>query len=395
MAGKFVIVFMVNVFVLVYGKKLTQVVMLSRHNIRAPLIDNLEHFSPNAWPVWSYRPAHLTAKGAMLEEYMGEYLKHWLEEENLLSESCPNESEIHIYANTKHRTRESAKAFARGAFRNCDVKVHVIDSEDMDPIFNPVIHNASDAQKTAIIGEMQLKLDALQLQDPYLELENIVELKTAESCTYENICNFANVKDDIFYEVGEEPNIKGPLAQGNSIVDSFLMSYYEGMPSDQVAWGKIKTPEQWKSLAKITKENQNVRFNSTILAKDVAKPLIDYIKNILLKEKPPKFTLLHGHDSNVNSVLAAIGFKGFVLPDQYETTPLGGKVVFQKWHDDDDNKDLLKVHYVYQTTEQLRDGIKLTEENHPQWVQLEIRTCPVDEDGYCDWGNFINYLNLI
>ncbi|CAH2241913.1 jg12045 [Pararge aegeria aegeria] len=369
--------------------------MLSRHNVRAPLMKNLEHFSPNPWPVWTYKPGHLTAKGALLEEYMGEYIKNWFEKEKLLSESCPGENEIHIYANTKHRTRESAKAFARGAFRNCNVTVHVINSEDMDPVFNPVIHNASSELKTEIIKEMQQQLDELQLRDAYLELENIVDLKKSHSCYHENICSFANVKDDIFYEIGEEPNIKGPLAQGNSIVDSFIMSYYEGMPLDDVAWGKIKTSDQWRSLAKITKENQNVRFNSTILAKDVAKPLIDYIKKMLLKDSPPKFTLLHGHDANLNSVMAAIGFTGFVLPDQYETTPLGGKLVFQKWHDDEDNRDLLKIDFVYQSIDQLRKCTKLSEENPPLWVQLEIKGCPVDQNGFCVWEKFLTSLSLL
>ncbi|XP_045771281.1 glucose-1-phosphatase-like [Maniola jurtina] len=395
MEGKIVFFVFINLFVIVLTKSLVQVMMLSRHNIRAPLTGKLEHYSPNSWPVWSYKPGYLTAKGALLEEYMGEYLNDWLKREKLLDESCPAENEIHIYANTRQRTKESAKAFARGAFRNCNITVHVINSDDMDPVFNPIIHNASTELKNEIIKEMQHKLDDLQLRDAYLELENILNLKTSHTCNHENVCSFSNAKDNIFYEIGQEPNVIGPLDHGNSIVDSFIMSYYEGMSLNEVAWGKIKTPDQWKSLAKITKGNQNVRFNSTVLAREVARPLIEYIASLILKENAPKFSLLHGHDSNMNSVMAAIGFKGFVLPEQYEITPLGGKLVFQKWHDDDNNRDLLKVDYVYQSINQLREGTKLTEENPPQWVQLEIKECPIDKNGFCPWKNFVKLLSHI
>nr|XP_026483467.1 uncharacterized protein LOC113391649 [Vanessa tameamea] len=395
MAGKFDVYIFLNLFLIVIGHELKQVCILSRHNIRTPLTANLEHLSPNIWPAWSQEPGMLTAKGARLEEYMGDYIVKWLQKEKLLSESCPDKDSILIYANTRQRTRQSAKAFVRGAFSSCNVNVHSINSEEMDPLFNPILRNTSDVLKNVIIAEMQQKLNELQLKGSYEDLEGIIDLKNSQACKMNNICSFVDTKDVIYYEIGHEPNIIGPLAYGNSILDSFLMSYYEGMPLEQVAWGKIDSSDKWKSLAEITKANQNVRFNSTVLAKEVAKPLIDYMKALFENRNAPKFTLLHGHDSNLNSVMAAIGFKHYVLPDQYETTPLGGKLVFQKWHNKELDLDLLKVNYVYQTVEQLRRGTKLSNENPPRWVELEIAGCPKDKQGYCLWDDFMKILKDI
>jgi glucose-1-phosphatase len=38
---------------------------------------------------------------------------------------------------------------------------------------------------------------------------------------------------------------------GNSLVDAFTLQYYEGFPADQVAWGEIKTDQQWRVLSKL------------------------------------------------------------------------------------------------------------------------------------------------
>jgi glucose-1-phosphatase len=45
-----------------------------------------------------------------------------------------------------------------------------------------------------------------------------------------------------------------------------------------------------------------------------------------------------GHDSNIASLLTALDFKPYQLHDQYERTPIGGKIVFQRWHDKNANR---------------------------------------------------------
>ena len=47
-----------------------------------------------------------------------------------------------------------------------------------------------------------------------------------------------------------------------------------------------------------------------------------------------KFTFLCGHDSNIASVDAALGVEEYSLPNSIEKkTPIGSKLVFEKWVD--------------------------------------------------------------
>ncbi len=63
------------------GYQLQQVLMMSRHNLRAPLANNgsvLAQSTPNAWPAWDVPGGQLTTKGGVLEVYMGHYTREWL-----------------------------------------------------------------------------------------------------------------------------------------------------------------------------------------------------------------------------------------------------------------------------------------------------------------------------
>ncbi len=120
-----------------------------------------------------------------------------------------------------------------------------------------------------------------------------------------------------------------------------------------------------------------------------------YIDNALVTEaaKTPKITVLVGHDSNIASLLTALDFNAYTLPGQYERTPIGGKIVFQRWHDTPANRDLMKIEYVYQSAEQLRNADALTLKTPPQRVTLSLKGCPVDANGFCPMDTFSKVMN--
>ncbi|CAH0404440.1 unnamed protein product [Chilo suppressalis] len=386
--------FFVFLFLKVDCLKLEEVFVLSRHNLRTPLTDKLQHVTPYPFPKWETKAGYLTSKGVLLEGYMGEYFNEWLRKEGLFTNECPSEDSVFFYSNVKQRTIETAKAFAESAFENCNVSIHFKKNATVDPVFNPVITNTSEVFKELYTASMQRKLNDLNLKDAYTELDKIIDIKKSDICQKHSFCDLVNRKDEILYRPGKEPDIFGPLSIGNSLVDSFLMSYYSGAKTEDIAWGKITTSEQWRKLLQITWENQNVRFNHT-LASDIVKHMLNFIKNSLLTENTArKLTMLVGHDSNLNSIMAALKFKKYSLPGQYEITPIGGKIVFQKWSDDD-KYYFLKVEYVYQSRDQIRDGSKLSMKDPPQTVLMELTDCKVNEAGYCPWSCFVDVLKNI
>lgn len=382
------------------GYQLQQVLIMSRHNLRAPLANNgsvLAQSTPNQWPAWDVPGGQLTTKGGILEVYMGHYMREWLAQQKLVTTGeCPPANAVYAYANSLQRTVATAQFFITGAFPGCDVPVHHQDAMGtMDPTFNPVITDNSAAFAEQAVKAMATERHTMKLDDSYKLLEQIVDYKNSPSCKEDKACSLTEGKDVFSAPYEKEPGVSGPLKIGNSLVDAFTLQYYEGFPLENVAWGQIKTDQQWRVLSELKNGYQDSLFTSPAVAQNVAKPLVKYLDKALVTEaaKAPKVTLLVGHDSNIASLLMALDFEPYQLPAQYERTPIGGKIVFQRWHDTSTNRELMKIEYIYQGTEQLRNAQVLTLDSPPQRVTLALKGCPVDADGFCPVDKFNAVLN--
>ncbi|WP_435954329.1 bifunctional glucose-1-phosphatase/inositol phosphatase [Dryocola sp. BD626] len=382
------------------GYQLEQVLLMSRHNLRAPLANNgsvLEQSTAQSWPEWDVPGGQLTTKGGVLEVYMGHYMREWLAEQGLVkSGECPTPQSVYAYANSLQRTVATAQFFITGAFPGCDVPVHHQEKMGtMDPTFNPVITNDSPEFQQAAVKAMEAQREHYKLEDSYKLLEQVTDFKDSPTCKEKQQCDLTAAKDKFTANAKEEPGVSGPLKVGNSLVDAFTLQYYEGFPLDQVAWGQIKTDQQWRVLSQLKNGYQDTLFTSPEVARNVAAPLVKYIQKALAggEAKGPKITLLVGHDSNIASLLTAMDFKDYQLPEQNERTPIGGKIMFQRWHDANNNRELMKVEYVYQSSEQLRNGEVLSLQQPPKRVTLQLNGCPTDANGFCPWDKFTEVLN--
>ncbi|MGO3908199.1 bifunctional glucose-1-phosphatase/inositol phosphatase [Huaxiibacter chinensis] len=382
------------------GYQLQQVLIMSRHNLRAPLGNNgsvLEQSTPNKWPEWEVPGGQLTTKGGILEVYMGHYMREWLAEQGMVTTGeCPPPEAVYAYANSLQRTVATAQFFITGAFPGCDIPVHHQEKMGtMDPTFNPVITDNSPEFREKALKAMETERQKLQLNDSYKLLEKMTNYTDSPSCKEKKVCDLTQAKDTFTADYEKEPGVSGPLKVGNSLVDAFTLQYYEGFPMDQVAWGEIKTDQQWRVLSKLKNGYQDSLFTSTEVAQNVAKPLVKYIDKALVTDqsKAAKITLLAGHDSNIASLLTALEFKPYQLHDQHERTPIGGKIVFQRWHDKNANRDLMKIEYVYQSSEQLRNADVLSLKSPAQRVTLELKGCPIDTNGFCPVDQFNTVMN--
>lgn len=374
---------------------LKQVVVLSRHNIRTTIRpDLLPKYSPKTWPEITQKPGQLTKKGTLMEQHMGEYFKEWLDSENFFRPICPDVDTVYLYANSMNRTVQTAEAFAEGAFEDCYVPVHHEYSyEKMEEMFRPIISNGTAAFKNMVFNEINQKLKDTKLKESLLELNEILDIKFSEICKTESICDLSDTsKSKITFAVGRELWVEGPLYVANTVLDSFYMSYYEGAPLKDVAWGLLKTPEIWHTVTEITRKDQRMRYST--IARDYGSKLKKCITKIMLNyAEMPKFILIVGHDFNQNALTTAMDFKPFTLPNHYELYPMGGKIVFQRWIVD--ANEYLKIEYIYPSWTQLRSGAKFTMKSPPQRVVLELKWCKADANGFCSWSEFIRKLSAM
>ena len=379
---------------------LEQVVVFSRHGLRAPLsspTSTLGKITPNQWPQWDTPASYLTTRGGVLESYFGHYFSEWLVDNKLLTENtCPSENEVYIYTNSLQRTIATGQYFTVGAFSGCIVPIiHKEKLGTMDPLFFPVISDDNPEFKQAAITSINQTASAKgieglnqKLSNTYQDLSNIINYTQSTNCLTDKQCDFTDLPTKIIIEKGKEPGITGPLRTGTSIADAFILQYYEGAPLQDIAWGKIKNNKQFEQLVAIKEYYNTVLFGSPVIAKQVAANLINYINQTFSENNHTKFTFLVGHDSNVASLFAALKIKSYTLADQFETTPIGGKIVFQKWRNNQSGEALMKIEYFYQSTEQIRNLSQLNRSNPPHKVTLAMENCPINTLGFCSFSTF-------
>ena len=101
-----------------------------------------------------------------------------------------------------------------------------------------------------------------------------------------------------------------------------------------------------------------------------------------------RITVTVEHDSNIAALFSTLDIKKYTLEKQYEMFPVGGKIFFQIWKDRVSKKRKVKIEYVYQSTEQLKNGEQLGLKNPPMRKVLEMEECPVDKNGFCSYEKF-------
>lgn len=139
--------------------ELKEVVILSRHNIRAPLSGGnsmLAKVTNHKWTEWTANASELTLKGGVLETMMGQYFRKWLEAEGLFKDGyCPNTDEVNIYSNSMQRTIATAEYFKAGFLPICNMDIyHRFSPSKMDPVFFPRLTKVSEDFKKQALKEI-------------------------------------------------------------------------------------------------------------------------------------------------------------------------------------------------------------------------------------------------
>ena len=372
--------------------KLKEVVILSRHNIRSSLSVNgsvLQKMTPHQWIKWSAAPSELTLRGGALETIMGQFFRKWTVNEGLFTENAvPTVDEVNFYANSMQRTIATAQYFSSGFMPVANLHInHRFTPSKMDPVFFPALTKSSEAFKVQALKEIAAMggkkgIVGINegLKDSYQLIEKVLDLKHSPACQSGEVCAFDDYNTQLKLEKGDEPNMKGSLKFANSASDALILQYYEDTDPVQAAFGQKLTNADWEKIAKVKDVYGDVLFTAPIVAVNVAHPLLVYMKDEL-NAKNRKFTFLCGHDSNIASVNAALEVEEYSLPQSIEKkTPIGSKLVFEKWVDKA-GKEFVAVNIVYQTTEQLRNVSLLNLENPPVVFSLKLKGLQANADG--------------
>ena len=371
---------------------LGQVVVMSRHNIRSPLSgpeSSLGRITPHQWYAWSSAPSELSLRGGALETMMGQYFRKWLVGERLIKENhLPEEGTVRFYANSMQRTLATAQYFSSGMLPVANIKIeHHYDLGTMDPVFTPKLTVVSDSYRERALkqiadlfggGTMAGVGEKMALN--FALMEKVLDMDQSVACLQGDSCTFKTDDTLVKLELDKEPGMTGGLKLGCSASDAFILQYYEESDDQKAAFGHDLTTADWEVISAVKDWYGDVLFTAPLVAINVAHPLMQEIL-AELRTEGRQFTFLCGHDSNIGSILAALGAVDYELPNAIEKkTPIGSKLVIEKWIGKD-GQVYAAMNLCYQNIDQLRHLQLITLDNPPMVYSVQLEGLTANEDG--------------
>ncbi len=374
------------------GCRLEQVVILSRHNIRSPLTERgsvLDEITNHDWFAWTSNPGELSLRGAMLETTMGQYFRLFLEKEGLFPENyIPKDGAVRFYANGLQRTQATAHYFSTGLLPVAVVPVERhVEYNAPDNTFLPIITFMNDAYEQDVRDEIfqmgggdGLSGYSASLRDAFELLISTADMEESEAYASGKYGNLLEDETVLNLNIGSEPTLSGPIRTMISVADAMVLQYYEEPDLLKATFGHELSEDDMRLIGSVCGTYEQILFNSPMLAVNLAHPILEEIYSEL-NTPYREFSFLCGHDSTISSLLAALGAEDYTLPNAIEpTTPIGCKLVFERWRNDD-GKAFYKVSLVYQSVEQLRAIQPLSLEVPPMVVPLSFKGITAGEDG--------------
>ena len=366
--------------------QLKEVVVMSRHNIRSPLTSGgAAHVrvTPHQWFAWTSPSSQLSLRGGILETEMGQFFRKWLVGEGLLPDNCrPEGGEVLFYANSRQRTFATAKYFSAGflPFANVEIQ-HKYFEDKMDPVFTPKFTKMNAKYRQQVLDEMQTIHGGPQtwmksVQPTLTLMEDILDM--AHSPAAKNDTTHFRYDDTQFVlEKGDEPKMKGGYKLANSVADALVLQCYES--ESMTTFGHELSEKQWRDICAVKEVYDALLFTTHSAAVNLAYPLVSRIREEL-HHVGRKFTFLCGHDSNLASIGAALGF---CYPETEQAlelhTPIGSKLVFEKWSDG--TEEYVAINLVYQRVSQLQNRTLLSTDVPPMVMPVTIEGLTPNSDG--------------
>lgn len=366
--------------------KLKEVVVMSRHNIRSPLTSGGAAYmrvTPNQWFEWSSPSSQLSLRGGVLETEMGQFFRKWVVDAGLLPDNCrPEGEEVLFYANSRQRTFATAKYFSAGFLPFANVEITRKYNEDkFDDTFKAKFTKMNDAYRQKILDEMEeinggWEAMMTSVQPTLTLMEDVLDM--AHSPAAQNDTTHFWFDDTKFkLEKDDEPRMTGGYTLANSVADALVLQNYES--ESLTAFGHELTLEQWRSIAGVKEVFDRLLYTTHSAAVNLSYPLVSRIREEL-QRTDRKFMFLCGHDVNLGSISAALRFNMPETENAIERrTPIGSKIVFEKWTDG--SVDYVAVNLVYATLSQMHNRSLLSLDEPPMVLPITIEGLTANADG--------------
>ncbi|MCW0453494.1 Periplasmic AppA protein [Xanthomonas sacchari] len=362
--------------------------MLFRHGVRAPLPGEAAAaaLASQPWPVWDTPPSLLTAHGRTAVERSGDYTRQWLLRDGVLpAQGCPADGTVSIYANTDQRTIVSAELLADTLAPGCHLQAgHQAEGSD-DPLFRPVEAGAVEFDAAAAVASIQRQTGGPgAVLAPYAR-----ELRTMQEilgCTER--CDFVHMPSSLTPGANVRSlALHGPLDLTSGTAEVFILQYAEGMPLDQVGWGRA-TPARIAAVSRLHALLFEIYARPQYMAARAGAPLAHRLLDTLGADDAPRLSVLVASDTHIAALSGLLDLH-FHLPGfGRDDAPPGGALVVEQVRDPRNGQRYVRVRYQAQSLDQLRALTPLSLRHPPLLQTLQIPGCSDAATGLCPLPKF-------
>ena len=374
-----------------WATELRQVVIVSRHNLRAPLdtsMQNLAESTTNIWFTWTSAPGELSRKGAALETAMGGWFRDRLGDLGLFDRKANlRPDQVRFIANNMQRTVATARCFATGFMPEADVVVEHLPFGDVRDSRFALTVPSSDAE---LSERIKRQLDETfgggagidrSLAPSYALIARVIDYPSSPRGRRPDAAPFAATGVS-YFDIVRPPHsigLHGPIGEAYPVADSLLLQQHED-PSGSTAFGHALSWDEWRLIGKVKETYISMRYGTKAMSAKLGKEFLPLLAK-RLKRGEPRLTFVGAHDTTLAQVATQLDAEPYELPEAVEyRTPIGSKIVLGRWQCAD-GIDRLSVDFVYQTSAQIRAG-QLADRTHPpRIVRLRLKGLAPDADG--------------
>jgi 4-phytase / acid phosphatase len=414
--------------------QLKQVILFGRHGVRTPILPNtavspgigLDTFSALAFPTFppataSSAPlglAVLTPNGASIETILGGYFRLWLTQEGLLTGNDSADANfVYFRANDTPLITQTAQAFALGMLPAANVTVDSYISPAIDPLFNPVGAGVAllDYQMAVAAVNGRLGGNPQTLASAYAPeialarsvLFNYPVSQTAVPLAPAGKIDVTTIPIQVAAGNTSLPVDMGGLTAIDEAIDPFVMEYADGMPMAEVGWGQL-TAGGISQTFRLYDVLLDLEFRTPYLARVQSSNVASHIVRSLvqaatgntmpgaLASPSTKVIALIASNTNITG-LAGLLHLDWLLPSyEADVSALSGVLMFELRQSQSTGEYVVRVSYVAQTMDQLRNLTPLTLAAPPASAPVFIPGCSVDNTTFdCPLGKFVGIANQV
>jgi len=388
------------------GLLLERIVVVARHGVRSPTktADWLSRYSAQTWPDWPVPPGELTPHGAEDVRHMGAWLRADYAGRGLWPASgCPDANDAYAWADgADQRTRVSGDALLEGAFPGCGLTAHHGPIGAIDPIFDAVATGVcpmdAEKAKSAVLARVKGDLDhpASGYDAGRAALWRVLDPAGAgKPCAPDagGAC-FLGANNALVAKAGDV-KLNGPLGTASTLTESLYLEYAQGMERDQVGWGRAASRDQLDGIMDLHNiETDLMRRTPYIASHNAAwltRAVIDAVDGRAALPGQgaagAKLVIIAGHDTNLSNLAGVLGLD-WTLKDQPDRTPPDAALVFEVWRAPANGARYVRVRFVYQTLDQLRDETPLDAAHPPGQLGLPLPGCDDGPGSTCPTPDF-------